>query len=399
MIDYNNASDIIGGGYSCIKHDLIKCFGLKGAMYLTILLEKRRYLIKEKHLKPDDYFFCRKKEIKEFSGINEKSQKAICDEFEKLNIISSKLQGLPAKKYYLINNSNLVRLINKGINDRTSKVKSTYQEKSNRPNIINNKKNNTRRNKSFKYNLKDISVENANVTKTLKKGILKQYSMSVRYVYSLWIKLGLKGHIKSRNLISSLNILQKYISKHKLIKVVPAIRVYSEQFKDQYSTFTKKSCFNADIKTFFTGFDKYTKNVVKRNFGIFNMPVLFKECKKGSNYMTSKYSKLPKDSYPLITTNFIKQWNNIYEDKIDSKDIKSLKHIIKFSKLFNDFVKSNINKITPSLVYSYKQFPHHFLENYFKFLQIENNVKLEFLSYYITSNSFRNYLRDMKLME
>lgn len=128
--------DIIGllstDGYIVVNKKVAQAFGLQAAVLLGELCSEHKYWEAREELE-DGYFYSTQENIEANTTIGVSQQKRIVDKLVEAKVLSVKLQGCPAKKYYKINTETLFSVF-----DEPSIVKSSKLESSNQ--AINNNK-------------------------------------------------------------------------------------------------------------------------------------------------------------------------------------------------------------------------------------------------------------------
>ena len=92
--------------YWTLNKTLVKKLGIETAFFLTNLIEAE-HLMK----KSDGWFFQTIEKLEEVSTLSRRKQDGAIKELEQLNLIEVKVKGMPAKRYFRINESELINLI------------------------------------------------------------------------------------------------------------------------------------------------------------------------------------------------------------------------------------------------------------------------------------------------
>lgn len=140
---------IASDSFITVNKELIKHFGLEGAVLIGELASEYDYWTKNNGITPDGYFFSTIENIDEKTGLSEHRQRQAIKKLEEQNIVSVKVKGLPAKRYIKLDEQNLVKLFEASSeklqaqvseNSETCSVKIQKQEpeKFKRNNNINN---------------------------------------------------------------------------------------------------------------------------------------------------------------------------------------------------------------------------------------------------------------------
>ena len=105
---------------------LIKALGPNASMILTHLIDQHKYLESKNELQPDGSFFCYAAWIMDNLNIGKRAVEAAMKLLEKKELISSYKKGLPARKYFILNEINILAIIEgKESNDSSIKCKRT----------------------------------------------------------------------------------------------------------------------------------------------------------------------------------------------------------------------------------------------------------------------------------
>ena len=114
---------------------LIKALGLEGAALIGELCSEYRYYEARGMLKNEEYFYTTTENIKENIGIGRTSQDNYINQLKNLNIIETKLMGMPCKRYFKINfeilNNFMEEMIDKMNAESIEKYKKLEENKEN----------------------------------------------------------------------------------------------------------------------------------------------------------------------------------------------------------------------------------------------------------------------------
>lgn len=143
ILDY-----LANDNYVIVNKDLIKIFGLKEAVLIGELCREYRYWKKENKLE-DNMFYSSINNIEDNTGLSAYEQREAIRSLENCGVLTTQLKGMPAKKYFEINNSQLLKIL-------TSRCEKTSQQDVKKLHSNNNKNNKEINNKTIS---KDI-VEN-----------------------------------------------------------------------------------------------------------------------------------------------------------------------------------------------------------------------------------------------
>lgn len=101
---------IASNGFITVNKAVINKVGLHEAIMLGELCSKYQYWTERNELTKDGFFFCTKENFEEETTLNRYHQDKAINRLEELGIIETKISGLPAKKYFKINEQALLEL-------------------------------------------------------------------------------------------------------------------------------------------------------------------------------------------------------------------------------------------------------------------------------------------------
>lgn len=97
---------IASSGFITVNKEIIKKVGLHEAIMLGDICSKYQYWLDRGELK-DSYFYCSSEMFEEDTTLSWHQQKKAIDNLEKAGLIETKLEGLPRKKFFKINEESL----------------------------------------------------------------------------------------------------------------------------------------------------------------------------------------------------------------------------------------------------------------------------------------------------
>lgn len=161
---------LIRDGFSLINFKLVQSIGLDETILLGYIHSKQLYFCGKNELTKEGYFYQYREDIAKNTSITFKRQKKAFDHLEELGFVVTKIEGLPAKKYFKVIESKVQEFFDnyesKEIDyndldrdeqtDPPSKVKNDLPSKDSNDSVNNNKENN---NKIKKDISKDISCK------------------------------------------------------------------------------------------------------------------------------------------------------------------------------------------------------------------------------------------------
>ncbi len=145
---------LASSNFIVLNKNVINVLGLEEALILGELSSEYDYWIKRGEL-DDGWFFSTVENIENNTTLNDYKQRKAIDNLIKMNIIEVKVKGLPAKRYFKINEEQVIKLLNIKFSNNLSYSSQNFKEldiknlKSNN-NIINNNKINKNKDKDSK---------------------------------------------------------------------------------------------------------------------------------------------------------------------------------------------------------------------------------------------------------
>ena len=106
--------------YVIVNKELIKVFGLKEAVLIGELCREYRYWKSLDKLE-DDMFYSSIDNIKDNIGLSAYEQRSAIQSLQNCGVLETELKGVPAKKYFKINQSQLLKIL-------TSRCEKTSQQ-------------------------------------------------------------------------------------------------------------------------------------------------------------------------------------------------------------------------------------------------------------------------------
>ena len=97
-------------GFITVNKEVIQKVGLHEAIMLGELCSKQQYWKDRKELTNDGYFFCTKENFENETTLSRYYQDKAIAKLENLGIVETKIIGLPARKYFRINENALEKL-------------------------------------------------------------------------------------------------------------------------------------------------------------------------------------------------------------------------------------------------------------------------------------------------
>lgn len=105
------------GGFLMVNKAMLKMFGVKNTLVLSIILDKG-------HVYNYEHFYCTREYIREMTGMIVPSITKIIAFWRDLGVITSVKEGVPAKTYYTINLDALVKTITPAFDTTSSEMEN-----------------------------------------------------------------------------------------------------------------------------------------------------------------------------------------------------------------------------------------------------------------------------------
>lgn len=96
-------SAIVSRNYIAVNKILAREIGLNEAIMIGELASEHEYGEREGKIEPDGYFFSTVKNVEDNTTLSERQQRSVIDKLKKLGILEVTLRGLPARRYFKIN--------------------------------------------------------------------------------------------------------------------------------------------------------------------------------------------------------------------------------------------------------------------------------------------------------
>lgn len=135
---------LASSNYSIFNKDLAKLLGLKEAIFLAELCSEYDFWARKGELE-DGFFYSTVENIQENTTLSEYQQNSILNKLMSLNIVERKLIGMPAKRYFKLNETKIIDIFFNNpcsleTKELTPRNSGTYPEKlrTNNNNITNN---------------------------------------------------------------------------------------------------------------------------------------------------------------------------------------------------------------------------------------------------------------------
>ena len=100
---------LASSNYLSVNKSLIKIFGLEGAVILGELCSEYDYWQENDKLTDDGMFYCSVEKIEDNTGLSAYQQRTVIKTLESAGIITVTLKGLPATRYFKVNEEELER--------------------------------------------------------------------------------------------------------------------------------------------------------------------------------------------------------------------------------------------------------------------------------------------------
>ena len=164
-------------GFIIVNKTLCKKIGLNASAIIGVLYSEYNFWKSQNKLTDDGFFYCTRDKIESIIGLSAHEQRTAIKKLVELNIVETKLIGIPATSHYKINEQELLSILSdeqdtKDINNKMLKNLTSSSEEikqldtknfNTNNNIYNNNKNNNK-----DYN-KCVQITNSKKSKISKK--------------------------------------------------------------------------------------------------------------------------------------------------------------------------------------------------------------------------------------
>ena len=102
------------GNYLIVSMKMVRLVGYNATALLAYLMYKEQYFRDRKELQ-DGFFYNIIPDIEKGTHLTERKQSSALEKLEQLGVISTKISGMPAKKFYKINHLNIITLFQQNV--------------------------------------------------------------------------------------------------------------------------------------------------------------------------------------------------------------------------------------------------------------------------------------------
>lgn len=141
-----------------LNKNVIKAVGLEESLLLGELCSEYDYWIKREELQ-DGYFFSTVENIEENTTLNDYKQRKALKTLQQLKIVDVKVKGLPAKRYFKINEEQLIKLLNIQYSNNLKYSSKNFKELDTKNFECNKNKQNKNKDNNKKINKKELENE------------------------------------------------------------------------------------------------------------------------------------------------------------------------------------------------------------------------------------------------
>jgi len=141
-----------------LNKNVIKAVGLEESLLLGELCSEYDYWIKREELQ-DGYFFSTVENIEENTTLNDYKQRKALKTLQQLKIVDVKVKGLPAKRYFKINEEQLIKLLNIKYSNNSKYSSQNFKELDTKNFECNKNKQNKNKDNNKKINKKELENE------------------------------------------------------------------------------------------------------------------------------------------------------------------------------------------------------------------------------------------------
>ena len=149
---------LASSSFITLNKNVIKAVGLEEALLLGELCSEYDYWIKREELQ-DGYFFSTVENIEENTTLNDYKQRKALKSLQQLKIVDVKVKGLPAKRYFKINEEQLIKLLNIQYSNNLKYSSQNFKELDTKNFECNKNKQNKNKDNNKKINKKDLENE------------------------------------------------------------------------------------------------------------------------------------------------------------------------------------------------------------------------------------------------
>lgn len=164
-------------GFVIANKKLSREIGLNASVMIGMLYSEYSFWTESEKLTQDGYFYCTREKIEYNTGLTPHEQRTAIKKLVELQILETKLDGMPAKTYYKIDESRLLLILQdvKKVDNKSLKNLTTSSKESSRQVVknfdINNNINN--KNKDYKIN-KEQNSNFSDSSSLLKSSVIEK---------------------------------------------------------------------------------------------------------------------------------------------------------------------------------------------------------------------------------
>lgn len=149
---------LASSSFITLNKNVIKAVGLEESLLLGELCSEYDYWIKREELQ-DGYFFSTVENIEENTTLNDYKQRKALKTLQQLKIVDVKVKGLPAKRYFKINEEQLIKLLNIKYSNNSKYSSQNFKELDTKNFECNKNKQNNNKDNNKKINKKELENE------------------------------------------------------------------------------------------------------------------------------------------------------------------------------------------------------------------------------------------------
>ena len=227
------SSTIAGDNFIVVNRDLITKLGLNSAVMLCELANERSYYINSGEL-VGGMFYSTIENIQKRTGLSRRQQSKAISELKEFGIIEAVVKGVPAKRYFKLNESEILKLLankkyveNQNVQNEhgslyemnkqaSSKCTGKNNKKNNKKNNNNNTKKERKKKESNKTTNYDSIINESIQDESVKKEIYEFIKMR-KLIKKPMTDRALKGLISKLNELSSNPVDQAKILERSVI--------------------------------------------------------------------------------------------------------------------------------------------------------------------------------------
>jgi len=320
MIREQDVWNFLRHDFLCVPFSFFGYFDKATIVWLSFMLSKQKYFENKEKLDREGYFYYGQKYLLQDCDISIDKQTAIIKNLESLNVIKTKTQGLPARKYYKIQLKVLLDYIN--TNDVPSSRKTQKLDSDPKPKLVPEHTRDILDSNILDHNRLDSNdslLRNESVTKPAVLSVDSLFSSYSKQAKDLFEYFDSFCDILPRVLLKESNTFHKAMQDienalsrgYKPDEIATAMTHYYNLVSNGTTKFKKtKGTTLVGLDGFF-GWNKYIKDRAGEKSIIAKIKSWFDEALKGEEYLTKTYcmnNQYEHDILPEVTNVIRSNW-------------------------------------------------------------------------------------------